>query len=137
MTQNRSNQEYTHVKQLLSKMDPEIAASFSYKQRKALHKAINTRGWNNHAIDFRPTLVMPFLPWSFYIVFLGGVNKRSLSNTERITAAIMFLISLLIVGVILVAVVLVVLYLLKSWLGIDIFADESLGLWDYFKTFFD
>lgn len=137
MTRNRSDQQHTHVKQLLNKMDPEVAASFSYKQRKALQKVINTRDWRGHAIDFRPTLALPFLPWSFYIVFLGGVNRRSLTNTERFTAAIVFLTSLLIVGLVLIGLVFVALYLLKSWLGIDIFAGESLGLWDYFKALFE
>ncbi|TMP23333.1 hypothetical protein CWB99_23420 [Pseudoalteromonas rubra] len=136
MTVNKSDQRHAHVKQLLGKMDPEVAASFTYKQRKALQKAINTRDWNNHKIDFRPTLALPFLPWSFYFVFLGGVNKRRLSHTERVTAAIMFLITLLVVAMILLGIILVVLYLLKSWLGIDIFANESLGLWDQFKELF-
>lgn len=90
MAVNKSDQEYTHVRQLLKKMDPDIAASFSYKQRKALQKAMDTRSWNNHKIDFRPTLALPFLPWSFYFVFLGGVNRRKLSSSERVTAAIVF-----------------------------------------------
>ncbi|MBQ4810200.1 hypothetical protein J8M20_02585 [Pseudoalteromonas luteoviolacea] len=136
MTENKPDERHAHVKQLLSKMDPDVAASFSYKQRKALQKVINTRDWNNHKIDFRPTLALPFLPWSFYFVFLGGVNKRSLSSAERVTAAIAFLTTLLIVGFILLGIVFVVLYLFKSWLGIDFFPDESLGIWDQFKDLF-
>ncbi|GEK10065.1 hypothetical protein HUZ36_18360 [Pseudoalteromonas sp. McH1-7] len=137
MAVNKSDQEYTHVRQLLKKMDPDIAASFSYKQRKALQKAMDTRSWNNHKIDFRPTLALPFLPWSFYFVFLGGVNRRKLSSSERVTAAIVFLITLLVFSVILLGILFVALYLLKSWLGIDIFAGESLGLWDHFKEVFN
>ncbi|MCF2860044.1 hypothetical protein L1286_21405 [Pseudoalteromonas sp. SMS1] len=137
MTSNKPNQDrHAHVKQLLSKMDPEVAASFNYKQRKALQKVINTRDWNSHKIDFRPTLALPFLPWSFYFVFLGGVNKRNLSSSERFTAALAFITALLIVGFIALGIVFVILYLLKSWLGIDIFPDESLGLWDQVKTLF-
>ncbi|MCG9760025.1 MULTISPECIES: hypothetical protein [Pseudoalteromonas] len=136
MTVKKSEPNYTHVKQLLRKMEPEVAASFSYKQRKALQKAINTRGWNNHKIDFRPTLALPFLPWSFYFVFLGGLNRRTLSSTERVSAAIMFIIALLICGLILLGTLFVLLYLLKSWLGIDVFSNESLGLWDQFKALF-
>ncbi|ESP92056.1 MULTISPECIES: hypothetical protein [Pseudoalteromonas] len=136
MTLHKSKQRHTHVKQLLSKMDPEAAASFTYKQRKALDKVINTRGWNNHKIDFRPTLALPFLPWSFYFVLLGGVNKRSLSSTERFTAALIFLTLLTLVGLITLGLVMAILYLFKSWLGIDLFPNESLGIWDQFKALF-
>ncbi|KZN38163.1 hypothetical protein [Pseudoalteromonas luteoviolacea] len=137
MTRENPNQDrHAHVKQLLSKMDPEVAASFNYKQRKALQKVISTRDWNSHKIDFRPTLALPFLPWSFYFVFLGGVNRRNLSSSERFTAALAFITALLIVGFIALGVVLVIIYLLKSWLGIDIFPDESLGIWDQFKDLF-
>ncbi|AOT08930.1 hypothetical protein [Pseudoalteromonas luteoviolacea] len=136
MTVHKSQQRHTHVKQLLGKMDPEVAASFTYKQRKALDKVINTRGWNNHKIDFRPTLAFPFLPWSFYIVFLGGVNKRSLNSTERFTAAMVFVTALTIVGMMVLGLVFVILYLIKSWLGIDLFPNESLGVWDQFKDLF-
>lgn len=136
MTTYKSNQRHAHVKQLLGKMDPAIANSFSYKQRKALQKAISTRDWDNHKVDFRPTLALPFLPWSFYIVFLGGVNKRSLSSTERFTASLLFLMTLFVIGIIILGVIFVILYLLKSWLGIDIFPNESLGIWDEFKGLF-
>ncbi len=136
MTAHKSNQKHTHVKQLLSKMDPNIAASFSYKQRKALQKAISTRGWDNHNVDFRPTLALPFLPWSFYVVFLAGVNKRSLKPTERNTAAIAFVIIFLVFLFVLLSIVFVILYIFKSWLGIDIFPNESLGGWDFFKDIF-
>lgn len=130
MTEHKSDQKHAHVKQLLSKMDPNIAATFNYKQRKALQKAINTRAWDNHKVDFRPTLAFPFLPWSFYIVFLAGVNKRSLKPTERFTAAIAVVILLFVFLFVLFSVVFVILYILKSWLGIDIFPNESLGIWD-------
>lgn len=136
MTVHKSNQRHTHVKQLLSKMDPEIASTFSYKQRKALQKAISTRGWDNHNVDFRPTLAFPFLPWSFYIVFLAGVNKRSLKPAERNTAALAFVIIFLGFFFVLFSIVFAILYILKSWLGIDVFPNQSLGGWDYFKDLF-
>lgn len=72
MTVNKSDQRHAHVKQLLGKMDPEVAESFTYKQRKALQKAINTRDWNNHKIDFRPTLRCHFYPGAFILSFWAG-----------------------------------------------------------------
>ena len=136
MTEYKTNQRNAHVKQLLSKMDPATAATFSYRQRKALQKAISTRGWDNHSIDVRPTLAFPFLPWSFYVVFLAGVNKRSLKPTERYTAAIAFMMMLLVFLFVLFSIVFVILYILKSWIGIDIFPNDSLGGWDLFKDIF-
>lgn len=136
MTEYKTNQRNAHIKQLLSKMDPEMAASFSYRQRKALQKAISTRGWDNHSIDVRPTLALPFLPWSFYVVFLAGVNKRSLQPTERYTAALAFMMMLLVFLFVLFSIVFVILYIVKSWIGIDIFPNDSLGGWDLFKDIF-
>ena len=49
----------------------------------------------------------------------------------------MFLFILFIMGLTLVGVAFLFLYLLKSWLGIDIFPDSSLGIWDEFKRLFD
>ena len=124
------------VNQLLDKMDKPIADSFTYQQRKALQKVISTRDWQNHNVDFRPTLALPFLPWNFYIVFLFGINKRGLLPAERFMATTMFLLILFFMGLFVIGCVFVILYLVKSWLGIDIFPDSSLGLWDEFKNLF-
>lgn len=137
MARHKTLEKNSQVNQLLKKMDKSVADSFSYKQRKALQKVINARDWQQHRIDFRPTLALPFLPWNFYMVFLLGVNKRGLLPAERFMAATMFLLVLFIIGLALIGSLFVLLYLLKSWLGIDIFANESLGLWDEFKAFFN
>lgn len=136
MTQRKVSDKYSQINKLLSRMDKSVADSFTHKQRKALQKIINTRDWHKHDVDFRPTLALPFLPWNFYIVFLFGVNKRDLLPAERFMAATMFLLVLFFMGLIVIGGALVVLYLLKSWLGIDLFPNESLGLWDEFKSLF-
>jgi len=136
MTQRKVSDKYSQINQLLNRMDKSVADSFTHKQRKALQKIMNTRDWHKHDVDFRPTLALPFLPWNFYLVFLLGVNKRELSPTERVMAAAMFLLVLFVTGLVLIGGVFVVLYLLKSWLGIDLFPNESLGLWDEFKSLF-
>jgi len=86
-----------------------------------------------HSIDVRPTLKLPFLPWSFYLVFLMGRNRRALSSQEKYMAALLllaFTISM-ILGLSLLG--LLVIYLIKSALGIDLFEGHSLGIWDWFK----
>ncbi|PCI55852.1 MAG: hypothetical protein COB45_05765 [Gammaproteobacteria bacterium] len=118
-------------------MDNTVVKSFTPQQLKAIRGAINIREWRTHSVDFRPTLALPFIPWNFYVVFLFGVNQRALSTTEKCIAAAMFLLIIFITGMTLFGLVFLTLYLFKSWLGIDIFPENSLGLWDEFKRFFD
>ena len=125
----------TKVTELLNSMDKNIAESFSYKQRKALNKSLNMRDWRKHSIDFRPTVALPLFPWSFYLVFLAGANKRELTYGERFIAFFMFFILLFMLGLLVICVGLIFIYLIKSWLGIDLFPNESLGLWDQFKAY--
>lgn len=122
---------------LFKGMDSGVVESFTPKQLDAIKSAINIREWRTHNVDFRPTLALPFLPWNFYVVFLFGVNRRGLSTSEKFVAAVMFLFVIFITGLTLFGLIFLVLYLFKSWLGIDIFPDSSLGLWDEFKTLFD
>lgn len=136
MTQHKNTSKNGHVKSLLSRMDHSVASSFSYKQRKALQKVLSTREWEDHYIDVRPTLALPFVPWSVYIVLLGGVNKRRLTTAEQYTGVVMFLLTIFIVGLLLLGGLFVMLYLVKSWLGIDIFPEQSLGLWDEISGWF-
>ena len=136
MNRNKKSYEHSKVNQLLSGMDNSVAESFTYKQRKALEKSITTQDWRKHNIDLRPTVAFPFLPWSFYIVFLVGVNRRGLSHGERCIAFSMFLMLIFVFGLLVVVCAFVIIYLLKSWLGIDLFPNESLGLWDEFKNYF-
>jgi hypothetical protein len=59
-----------------------------------------------------------------------------LSHGERFLAFTALLLLLFIFGLIIVGCAFLVIYLLKSWLGIDIFPNESLGIWDEFKNIF-
>jgi len=136
MTRNNKADKNSKVNQLLSGMEKSVAETFTYKQRKALQKSMTTQDWRTHNVDFRPTLALPFLPWSFYIVFLIGVNRRGLLPAERFVAFTMFLLVLFFMGLFIFGCVFVLIYLLKSWLGIDLFPNESLGIWDKFKSYF-
>lgn len=122
---------------LLKGMDSTVVTSFTPKQLSAIRNAINIREWRTHSVDFRPTLAFPFIPWNFYVVFLFGLNRRGLSTSEKYIAAAMFLLVIFIMGMTLLGLVFLILYLVKSWLGIDILSGSSFGLWDEFKSFFD
>ncbi|OUR79772.1 hypothetical protein A9Q75_11715 [Colwellia psychrerythraea] len=136
MNRIKKSGENSKVNQLLSGMEKSVADSFTYKQRKALQKSITTQDWRQHNVDFRPTLALPFLPWSFYLVFLVGINRRGLLPAERFIAFTMLLFVIFIIGLIIIGCAFVLIYLLKSWLGIDLFPNESLGIWDNFKNYF-
>lgn len=124
------------LKELLRTMDKDIANTFTYKQRKALMKSLSDRDWRKHQIDLRPTIAFPLLPWSIYFVFLAGTNRRELSKSERFIAFLMFFSVIFCLGLIVIGVALLVVYLFKSWLGIDLFPNDSLGIWDQFKNAF-
>lgn len=132
-----SSKENKVLNNLLKGMDKSVVESFTPEQLLGLKKGISSREWRTHSVDFRPTLALPFIPWNFYVVFLFGINRRHLSSSERYMAAAMFLLLLFIMGMALFGVVFLVLYLFKSWLGIDIFPNNSLGIWDEVKRLFD
>lgn len=134
----RTTQRQTQAKlnELLNRMDKEVAESFTYKQRKALSQCLSVREWRKHPIDFRPTIALPLFPWSFYLVLLAGANKRELTNAERLAGFLMFFVVIFIFALLLIGCALLLIYLLKSWLGIDLFPNESLGIWEQFKAAF-
>lgn len=122
------------VVQMLSRIPEDIRQSFSEQQLSALQNAM--AGGANHAIDLRPVVKVPLLPWSFYLVLLAGRNRRDMSAKEQRMAA-RTLLALIICGITILAVTgLLVLYLIKSALGIDIFENFSFGIWDWFSTKF-
>jgi len=122
---------------LLEKMDAGVADTFTKEQLHELSGAVKVQRWGKHPIDLRPTLVFPFLPWNFYMVFLAGRNKRHLSSSEQVIAAGMLMLVLVFMGLTVFGFIVILLYLLKSALGIDFFPEQSLGIWDEFKKLFD
>jgi hypothetical protein len=121
---------------LLNGMDKETVDSFTPKQLSALKASVNKKQWRSHSLDFRPTLGLPLIPWNFYMVFQFGVNKRDLSASERFMAVSMLLLVVFIIGLTIIGLIFLLLYLVKSALGIDIFPNESMGIWDEFKRLF-
>lgn len=120
------------VTNLLSKLPAEHRGSFSDAQLQALKVALGARSWGAHAIDFRGTL--RFWRWRYYYVFLAGRNVRSLSRRQEIAfraTEIAFLIAFFTLSALLG---ILALYLLKSFLGIDLIRGYSFGVWDWFEN---
>ena len=122
------------VKSLLQRMEPHIAESFSVEQLMALGRVVGLRGGRLHSVDLRTTIKLPFVPWSFYVVLLTGRNRRSLTAKEKSIAAGTLLLIITLTFMLLSLLGVVIIYLLKSWLGIDLFQGFSLGLYDWFRS---
>ncbi|MDM7859298.1 hypothetical protein QTP81_01600 [Alteromonas sp. ASW11-36] len=121
------------VMRFVNAMPEQIANSLTLEQLVGIQHALTRRDANKHTVDVRLTLKLPFVPSSFYLVLLGGKNRRQISERERWFAGLLLL--LLITGVItfVIFVGIIALYLLKSALGIDLFPDSSTGIWDWFN----
>lgn len=120
------------IRRLLERIPDEVANSFTDDQLAHLKTALAGRSWGRHLVDLRATAAMPFLPWQLYVVFLCGRNRRQLSEGERQISALMTTLMVMLALTLLLCMVLGVLYLLKSALGINLFADFSLGIWPLF-----
>lgn len=128
---NRNNQDFDLLR---ARLPEEVYQTFNQTQLDALSKAFGAPG--KHTLDWRPVVKIPLLPWSFYLVFLLGKNRRALSASEQRVAA-RALIGIFVGAItLLCAVGLIVLYLLKSALGIDLIEGYHLGLWFWFEDHF-
>ena len=110
-------------------MPKNVADSFTEDQLFHLNTALAGRRWGSHKVDVRGSIGI--LRSRYYFVLVAGRAKRDLSRTESrrcklVMAAViaLFLCVSLVLG-------LVLLYILKSWLGINLFEGFSLGLWDW------
>ena len=119
------------VQRFLQSMPESAANSFNTEQLLGIQHAIAGRQGGKLPIDIRLTLKLPLLPSSLFLVFLAGRNQRTLSSREQAMAAIAFLLIAAAALTLAVGLGLLVLYLFKSSLGIDIFSEQSLGLWDW------
>ncbi|WP_223162321.1 3-phosphoshikimate 1-carboxyvinyltransferase [Salinicola halimionae] len=119
---------------LLKRLSPAVANSFTTEQLIALASVVGARGGRVHAIDVRSTIKLPFIPFSFYLVFLMGKNRRRLNATEQFIAVLSMLFLIALACTFVVCFLFFALYLLKSALGIDILTGYSTGLWDWFKS---
>lgn len=120
------------LRRLMTAIPPEVQVTFTEDQLEKISDSLRLQNRERHWFDTRPVIQIPFMPWSFYLVILAGRNRRYMSKREQRIASQLLIVSLLSGIIILSTTGLVVLYLLKSALGINLFSDFSLGLWDWF-----
>ncbi len=126
--------ETPQLQHILSRMPEQEAASFTEAQRQALSLAL--RASTRHAVDFRPVMKIPLLPWSFYLVLLVGRNRRYMSPREQLLAT-KTLIGVLVSAIVILSLLgLLVMYLLKSALGIELIPGHHFGIWFWFEEVF-
>lgn len=118
---------------LLKRLPPAIANSFTTEQLCALAYVVGARGGRLHAVDVRSTIKLPLVPFSFYMVFLMGRNRRNLSKKEQAIALFSMLLFVVISFTLLTGFTLLMMYLLKSALGIDLISGHSIGIWEWYN----
>ncbi len=130
--QNTSIREDEQIVSLLKRMpNDEIKNSFTDEQLENLKIAMGARQWKTHALDLRFTF--PFFDRRYYVVLVAGRSIRS-SRLQKLIlrrAEVIFISLLLMFSI---SLGLLVLYLLKSAMGINLFDDFSLGIWDWFQS---
>lgn len=119
--------------QFYHSLDSKVAAELTSEQKQAIECAIKSVGLvNRHRLDIRKSL--PWFGKRYYLVVLMGRDRRNQLRPTESALANFLMTSLILVGVLsLVGLSFVALYLIKSAMGIDIFPNYSLGLWDWFK----
>lgn len=118
---------------LLDRLPKETAQSLTDTQLRHLKVALGSGKWRKHRVDMRGTVSVPFYPAQVYFVLLMGRNRREVSRQERNMLFGSFLLLLIAFFTICTGLGLLSLYLIKSSLGIDLFSEFSLGIWDWFK----
>lgn len=122
----------SELRDLLKDMPTPVRESFSTTQLDHLQQAIRDSRHVIHPVDLRWTL--NFWRFRYYFVFLAGRDRRALTRKQESffrRTELTFLFGFLTFSVLFG---LLVLYLVKSALGIDLFPNHSLGIWDWFQA---
>jgi len=121
------------LEDFFQKIPREVAAGFTDDQLMAIRMAFGARQRGAHIVDLRMSMPLPFK--RLYMVLLLGSERRTVTRRQQdrgaspLVTAGNILFGALFFGILLVALV-GLLYVLKSVIGIDLFPDMSLGLWD-------
>ncbi|WP_157845980.1 hypothetical protein [Kiloniella litopenaei] len=70
-----SSTEDAFIKHYFSRIDPDIAASFTDDQKHAIKQMFGARGYAKHPVEVRRSI--PFGRHRFYLIFLLGRERRA------------------------------------------------------------
>ena len=116
---------------MLQRVPKDIGSSFTDQQLIAISDAMQFKNGKLHPLDLRGT----FRIWNkeFYFVALGGTEQRGLTRRQKTVLRHGEILLLSGLSVMTMVTCITVLYLIKSVLGIDIFENRSLGVWDWLR----
>jgi len=124
-----------YTQHIMSNIPPEVFSSLNIVQIQAIESAISRNApFRKHPVDLRGRLSLFFV--RFYFVILIGRDRRGFSRNKedarRAMARSLSLATFLYALICMVApVMFLAIYLLKTFLGIDIFPDHHLS--DFFS----
>ncbi|MGL1113135.1 hypothetical protein [Vibrio vulnificus] len=121
------------VAQFYHALDKQTAESLTEQQKRDIEQAVQSIGLvARHSLDVRKSL--PWFGKRYYLVLLFGRDRRGQVRAEESKLANFFTVTFVVIALLtLLGLSALAVYLLKSALGIDIFKDYSLGIWDWFK----
>lgn len=124
------------VERFYDVLDPQISQQLTQEQKDGVEKAVLAISLGSrHAIDFRRSF--PFFGKRFYLVFLFGRDLRHWHRKESTLSNILIALLLLFVVLFVTCCVLLTLYMIKSALGIDVFQNFHVGIWDWWLSLKD
>lgn len=109
-----------------SRLDPQVAASFTPEQRRAIKMLFGARSPTRHAIDVRRSIGL--FGKRFYLVLLAGSERRSRARLrqEGMISRVLDALAAAIGCVVLLVPVLLAIYAVKTSLGVDILPGQGL-----------
>ncbi|HCN95347.1 MAG: hypothetical protein E7A34_02470 [Leclercia adecarboxylata] len=111
-------------------LDKDVSAQLTPEQKEEIESAIITITLaSRHRIDVRKSF--PFFGKRLYMVFLLGRDHRARSRPESKLSRIVVTFLILFATLFLLCCVLLTLYMIKSALGIDVFQNYHVGIWDW------
>lgn len=124
------------IERFYAQLDPQISEELTPEQKAGVEKAVLaiTLG-ARHKVDIRRSF--PFFGKRFYLVFLLGRDLRQQHRQESTLSRILLTFLLLIAVLFVTSCILLTLYMIKSALGIDIFHNFHVGIWDLWLSLKD
>ena len=120
---------YTHL-------DETIAQGLTPEQKEGVENAILASTLaSRHQIDIRRSF--PFFSKRYYLVFLFCRDLRRQHRQESTLSRMLLTFLLLIAVLFVTCCILLTLYMIKSALGIDVFQNFHVGIWDWWLSLKD
>ena len=124
------------IARFYAELDRDIAQALTAEQKAAVEKAVLAVALaSRHPVDIRRSF--PFFGKRFYLVFLLGRDLRQCHREESTLMTVLFAMLLLFAVLFVTCCVLLTLYMIKSALGIDVFQNFHVGIWDWWLSLKD